>query len=43
MKKGHKLSKKRSSKFMQVVTERWVEIVSENLRLKAEIAKLKTK
>jgi hypothetical protein len=43
MKKGHKLSKKRSSKFMQVVTERWVEVFSENQRLKAEIAKLKTK
>ena len=40
MKKGHKLSKKRSSKFMQVVTERWVEIVAENFRLKAELQKL---
>jgi hypothetical protein len=43
MKKGHKLSKKRSSKFMQVVTERWVEIVSENFRLKEELKKYQTK
>lgn len=37
------LSKKRTQRYMQVSVARWVEVFSENIRLKAEIDKLKTK
>lgn len=37
------LSKKRTQRYMQVSIARWVEVFSENIRLKAEIEKLRTK
>jgi hypothetical protein len=35
------LSKKRTQKYMQVSVARWVEVFSENQRLKTELEKLK--
>jgi hypothetical protein len=37
------LSKKRTQKYMQVSVARWVEVFSENLKLKEELKKYQTK